>query len=178
MWRCLALVPGPCESTACAPALVRAARCAACPPRVPPPGPRATPAAPRKPPRPAAQWRVTASEATSRRPAAPAPVRSAPRQRRRQRRRWRWLRCRRRPVRRPAPAPFTHHPTSTHLGTLAHPGTPSQTAGVPGSANSNRLKVRLHRFPASTAEVVSRLAHWHTYIFIFCRKKEEKPQTE
>jgi hypothetical protein len=29
------------------------------------------------------------------------------------------------------------------------------TAGVPGSANSNRLKVRLRRFPAPTAEVIS-----------------------
>ena len=69
--------------------------------------------------------------------------------------------------RRPAPAPFTHHPTSTHLGTLAHPGTPVPTAGVPGSANSNRLKVRLRRFPAPTAEVISGLAHWHTCISFF-----------
>ena len=86
------------------------------------------------------------------------------------------VRIRRSP--RPVPIPFTHRPTLAHLGTLAHPGTPVPTAGVPGSANSNRLKVRLHRFPASTAEVVSRLAHWHTYIFIFYRKKEEEPQTE
>ena len=79
--------------------------------------------------------------------------------------------------RRPAPTPFTHRPTLAHLGTLAHPGTPVPTAGVPGSANSNRLKVRLHRFPASTAKVISRLAHWHTCISFFTEKNEE-PQTE
>ena len=57
--------------------------------------------------------------------------------------------------------------TLAHLGTLAHPGTPVPTAGVPGSANSNRLKVRLRRFPAPTARVISRLAHWHTCISFF-----------
>ena len=69
--------------------------------------------------------------------------------------------------RHPSPTPFTHRPTLAHLGTLAHPGTPVPTAGVPGSANSNRLKVRLRRFPAPTAEVISGLAHWHTCISFF-----------
>ena len=77
--------------------------------------------------------------------------------------------------RHPSPTPFTHRPTLAHLGTLAHPGTPGQTAGVPGFENSNRLKVRLRRFPAPTAEVVSGLAHWHTCISFFYRKEEEEP---
>ena len=91
--------------------------------------------------------------------------RPSPRRRRRSTPSARAVRTRRSP--RPAPGPFTHRPTLAHLGTLAHPGTPVPTAGVPGSANSNRLKVRLRRFPAPTAEVISGLAHWHTCISFF-----------
>ena len=60
-------------------------------------------------------------------------------------------------------------------GTLEQAGTLAVPASVPGCKTSNRLKVRLRRFPARSAEVASGLERWNTDFFFFLTGEERVP---
>ena len=52
-------------------------------------------------------------------------------------------------------------------GTLEQAGTLAVPASVPGCKTCNRLKLRLRRFSARSAEAASGLERWNTHYYIF-----------